>query len=89
MYAFFSIRFDLKTKAWSRGHIADVKDAKYIVGLKNELFFLGCGFNRTMVRCFNLDEKEWTERGNLRHEYKETCFKAIALNGSIYVVMCK
>lgn len=64
-------------------------DAKFIVGLNDELFFLGCGYNRTMVRSYHIDRKEWTARGNLRHGHKETCFKAVALNGSIYAVMCK
>lgn len=64
-------------------------DAKYIVGLKDELFFLGCGYNRTMVRSYHIGRKEWTARGTLRHEHKESCFKAVVLNGSIYVVMCK
>lgn len=63
-------------------------DAKSIVGVKNELYFIGCGFDRTMVRSYHIGKKEWTERGNLQHEKKDGCFKAIALDDTIYVVMC-
>lgn len=82
-------RFDTKSKKWSAGQIDDVLDAKYIVGLKDELYFVGCGFNRTIVRSYHIEQEKWTARGNLRHEHKETYFKAIVLNGSIFVVMCE
>lgn len=42
-----------------------------------------------MVRSYHIGEKRWTTRGNLRHEHKETCFKAVELNNAIFVVMCK
>lgn len=42
-----------------------------------------------MVRSYHVEKKQWTTRGNLRYEQKETCFKAVELNGAIFVVMCK
>ncbi|XP_031629439.1 uncharacterized protein LOC116344811 [Contarinia nasturtii] len=79
--------FDTKAKLWSSGQIDDVMDAKYIVGVKNELYFIGCGFMRTTVRSYHIERKQWTSRGLLRIENKENCFKATELNGSIFVVM--
>lgn len=87
---FFTFSFDLKSKVWSTGHVeGDILDAKCIVGLKDELYFVGCGFNRTMVCSYHIEQKQWTARGNLKLEHKETCFKAVELNGAIFVVMCK
>lgn len=65
-------------------------DAKAIVGVENELYFIGCGFKRTMVRSYHVDSKVWTERGNLKYDEqrKDEFFKAVALDESIYVVMC-
>lgn len=65
-----------------------MRNAKCIVGVKDELYFIGCGFDRKMVRSYHVGRNEWTERGSLRQEEKETCFKAIALDETIYVVMC-
>lgn len=78
----------MNSNVWSTGQIEDVMDAKYIVGVKDELYFIGCGFNRTMVRSYDIGKKEWSEHGNLQYEKKDRCFKAIALNETIYVVMC-
>lgn len=80
--------FNSISKVWSTGQIEDVKDAKYIVGLKDELYFIGCGFDRKAVRSYHIGRKEWTDRGNLQYDKKEACFKAIALGETIYVVMC-
>lgn len=82
-------RYDPHSKVWSNGHIEDTLDAKYIVGLKDELYFIGCGFERTTVRSYHIEQQKWTARGILRHENKDTCFKAVELNGSIFVVMCE
>ncbi|XP_055296570.1 uncharacterized protein LOC129565580 [Sitodiplosis mosellana] len=87
----FFHKFDLKSKLWSTGHVEDdVLDAKCIVGLNDELYFVGCGYNRIMVRSYHIKQKQWTTRGNLRNENnenQETCFKAVELNGAIFVVM--
>lgn len=65
-------------------------DARSIVGVKNELYFIGCGFKRAMVRSYHVGNKVWTERGNLQYDdgKKDEFFKAIAMDESIYVVMC-
>lgn len=89
LHFIFFRRFDPQSKVWSTDKIDCVMDARYIVGLKDELYFVGCGYNRLMVRSYHFGQKEWTARGNLRHENKDTGFKAITMNGSIYVVMCK
>lgn len=82
--------FDSITNQWSMGKIEDVMDARSIICVKNELYFIGCGFKRTMVRSYHIDSGAWTDRGNLQYdnEKKDEFFKAIALDESIYVVMC-
>lgn len=64
-------------------------DSKDILSFRGEFYFVGCGYNRTTVRSYSMEHKKWTPRGILHYENKETYFKAITLNDSIYVVMCK
>lgn len=81
--------FDSNSKVWSTEQIDGVRDAKCIVSANDELYFIGCGFDRTAVRSYHIDRKQWTERGSFwQAEHKATGIKAITLNESIYVVMC-
>lgn len=58
--------------------------------MNDELYFIGCGFDRTAVRSYHVGRNQWTERGSFgqQMEYKASCVKAIVLNESVYVVMC-
>lgn len=60
-----------------------------MVGLNDELYFIACGFHRTIVRSYNVLTRKWTARGGLKQRTQDDCIKAVTLNESIYVVFSK
>lgn len=71
------------------GHIANSMDSWCIVGFKKELYFIGCGYTRSAVHSYHVNNDKWTARGYLHFVGNVDTAKAIASNGSIYVVHCK
>lgn len=82
-------RFDTTTNQWIFERIENVLDCKCMVGLNDELYFIACGFNRTIVRSYHVDARKWTSRGGLQYGNEARSIKAVTVNGSIYVVMCE
>lgn len=68
------------------GQIVDSMDSWCMVGFHNELYFIGCGFTRSAVHSYDINENKWTARGYLNFAGDVDIVKAIASNGSIYVV---
>lgn len=71
------------------GQIVDAMDSVCVVGCNNELYFIGCGFTRSAVHSYDVNDNKWTERGYLNSKCVVDATKAIASNGLIYVVYCK
>lgn len=59
--------------------------------MNDELYFVGCGYDRKMVRSYHFGQNQWTTRGKLRYDNgpQLTCLKSIVLNDSIFVVSGK
>lgn len=62
-------------------------DCKCMIGLSDELYFIGCGYHRTIVRSYNVLTRKWTARGGLKRSTQEDAIKAVTVNESIYVVL--
>lgn len=71
------------------GNITNSMDSWCVVGFNNELFFIGCGFARSAVHSYHINNNKWTARGYLDFVSNVDTAKAIASNGSIYVVHCE